>query len=34
MFQLLGIDPRTEVYDALHKPLQIAQGSPVTGVLA
>jgi hypothetical protein len=34
MFHLLGIDPHTEVYDALHKPLQIAQGNPVTGLCA
>jgi Protein of unknown function (DUF1501) len=34
MFHLLGIDPRTEVYDALNRPLQIAQGNPLTGLLA
>jgi hypothetical protein len=34
MFHLLGIDPHTEVYDALHRPLQIAQGNPVAGLLA
>jgi uncharacterized protein (DUF1501 family) len=33
MFHLLGIDPRTEVYDALKRPLQIAQGKPLTGLL-
>jgi hypothetical protein len=34
LFHLLGIDPRTEVYDALHRPLAVAQGEPITGVLA
>ncbi len=34
MFHLLGIDPHTEVYDALKRPLQIARGNPVTGLLA
>jgi hypothetical protein len=29
MFHLLGLDPRTEVYDALNRPLQIAGGKPL-----
>ena len=34
MFYLLGIDPHAEVSDALNRPLPIAEGSPVTGLLA
>jgi hypothetical protein len=34
MFALLGIDPATEVRDALNRPLPIAAGSPVAGVIA
>jgi hypothetical protein len=34
MFHLLGIDPRTEVYDPLNRPLPIAAGSPIDGILA
>jgi hypothetical protein len=34
MFYLLGIDPHTEVRDPLNRPLPIAQGSPITGVIA
>jgi uncharacterized protein (DUF1501 family) len=34
MFHLLGIDPRTEVYDPLNRPLPIATGSPMMGLLA
>ena len=34
MFYLLGIDPHSEVHDALNRPLQIAQGQPITGLLA
>jgi len=34
MFHLLGIDPHAEVYDALNRPLQIAAGNVITGVLA
>jgi hypothetical protein len=34
MFHLLGIDPHTEVRDALNRPLPIAAGEPITGVLA
>jgi hypothetical protein len=34
MFYLLGIDPQSEVRDALNRPLQIAQGKPITGLLA
>lgn len=34
MFSLLGIDPHTEVNDALNRPLPIAAGEPVTGLLA
>jgi hypothetical protein len=34
MFYLLGIDPGTEVYDALDRPLPIAAGRPVIDLLA
>lgn len=34
MFYLLGIDPRTEVYDRANRPLVIADGSPIQGVIA
>jgi hypothetical protein len=34
MFHLLGIDPKTEVRDALNRPLVIAEGNVVTGLLA
>ena len=34
MFQLLGIDPQTEVRDPANRPLVIAAGNPVTGLLA
>jgi len=34
MFELLGIDPKTEVRDTLDRPLPIAKGQPVTGVMA
>ncbi len=34
MFALLGIDPQTEVYDRLNRPIPIAAGRPVMGVMA
>lgn len=34
VFSLLGIDPETMVLDTLNRPLPIAAGKPVTGVLA
>ena len=34
MFQLLGVDPQTEVYDTANRPLVIAGGSPISGILA
>ncbi len=34
LFHLLGIDPHTEVYDALSRPLPIAKGEVLTGLLA
>ncbi len=34
MFYLLGLDPKTEVYDALNRPLPISKGGVITGVLA
>src|SRR5262245_35038300 len=34
MFHLLGIDPETEVRDPLDRPLPIAAGKPIRGVLA
>jgi len=33
-FHLLDIDPHAEVFDGLNRPLQIAQGNPLTGLLA
>jgi uncharacterized protein (DUF1501 family) len=33
MFYLLGINPHTEVRDALRRPLPIAQGNPLMGLL-
>jgi hypothetical protein len=32
MFWALGIDPKTEVYDTLRRPLPIAAGSPITDI--
>lgn len=34
MFYLLGLDPHAEVQDPLNRPLQIAQGKPITSLLA
>jgi hypothetical protein len=34
MFHLLGIDPRTEVADALNRPLPVSTGGVIDGVLA
>jgi uncharacterized protein (DUF1501 family) len=34
MFHLLGIDPKSEVRDALNRPLPISAGNVLTGVLA
>jgi hypothetical protein len=34
MFHLLGVNPQTEVTDALSRPLPIAQGSPLMGIMA
>jgi hypothetical protein len=34
MFELLGIDPRTEVYDPLNRPIPIAPGTAITDVIA
>ena len=34
IFHLLGIDPRTEVYDSLNRPLPISPGQVIEGVLA
>ncbi len=33
MFHLLGIDPHTEVRDPLNRPLPIAAGAPILGVM-
>lgn len=33
MFYLLGIDPHTEIRDALNRPLPIAKGSPLMGLM-
>ncbi len=32
MYWALGIDPHTEVYDTLGRPLQIAAGNPITSI--
>jgi hypothetical protein len=34
LFHLLGIDPQTEVHDALNRPLPISRGQVMQGVLA
>ncbi len=34
LFHLLGIDPTTEVYDALNRPLVLSPGQVIEGVLA
>jgi hypothetical protein len=34
MFHVLGINPRTEIRDALNRPLPIAQGNPVAALIA
>jgi uncharacterized protein (DUF1501 family) len=34
MFYALGIDPHTEVRDALNRPFPIAAGNPITELLA
>jgi uncharacterized protein (DUF1501 family) len=34
LFHLLGIDPHTEVNDTLNRPLAIARGEPLMGMLA
>ena len=34
MFELLGLDPAAEVYDALNRPLPISPGRAIEGVLA
>jgi hypothetical protein len=34
MFHLLGIDPHTEVRDVNKRPLSIANGHPITGIIA
>jgi hypothetical protein len=34
MYHLLGIDPKTEVHDALNRPLPISTGAVIEGVIA
>jgi hypothetical protein len=34
LYYLLGIDPHTEVADALNRPLPISRGNPITTILA
>jgi hypothetical protein len=34
IYSLLGLDPGTEVFDKLNRPLPIAAGRPVTGIIA
>ena len=33
MFYLLGVDPHIEVTDSLNRPLAIAGGNPIMGIL-
>jgi hypothetical protein len=33
MFELMGIDPKTEIFDRLNRPLPIAAGRPVPGLV-
>jgi hypothetical protein len=34
MFHLLGVDPKTQIRDALNRPLPISSGSVIEGVVA
>jgi hypothetical protein len=34
MFALLGLDPHTEIRDALNRPLPISEGNPIASVMA
>ncbi|WP_339908799.1 DUF1501 domain-containing protein [Symmachiella dynata] len=34
MYALLGIDPETQIYDRLDRPLPIAQGKPIQSIMA
>ncbi|WP_010585356.1 DUF1501 domain-containing protein [Schlesneria paludicola] len=34
VFELIGINPQTEVHDKLNRPLPISTGRPVTGIMA
>jgi uncharacterized protein (DUF1501 family) len=34
IYSLLGIDPSTEVHDALNRPFPISQGRPIAPILA
>jgi len=34
LFYLLGIDPHTEVYGVGNRPVLIAEGKPITGIIA
>src|SRR5205823_3054562 len=34
LFHLLGVEPHTEIYDALNRPLPIAAGNAIAGLLA
>ena len=34
IFHLMGIDPSTEVYDTQDRPLVIAEGDPITDLIA
>jgi uncharacterized protein (DUF1501 family) len=34
VYQLLGVDPHTEVRDVANRPLPISQGNPIHGVIA
>jgi hypothetical protein len=34
IYYLLGIDPHTEVYNTQNRPILIAEGKPVMGVMA
>jgi len=34
IYQILGIDPETRIYDQLNRPHSLATGTPITGILA
>jgi hypothetical protein len=34
IYYLLGIDPHTEIYNAVKRPVLISEGKPAMGVIA